>query len=77
MKNCPTKVMSSCAERKCEEDRTKLKLHCDKTDNGLQQQLGENLTHRAKGEEIDFPLKKKKEEEEEEVKSKVGIGPKI
>lgn len=37
MKNCPTKVMSSCAQRECEEDRTKLKLHCDKTDNGLQQ----------------------------------------
>jgi hypothetical protein len=57
MKKSPTKVMSSCAQRKCEENGTKLKLHCDKTDNSLQQQLEENLTNRAKGEEIELPVK--------------------
>ena len=36
MKNSATKVMSSCAQRKGEENSAKLKLHGDETDNSLQ-----------------------------------------
>lgn len=36
MKNCSAKIVSFCAKRECEEDRTKLKLHGYEADNGLQ-----------------------------------------
>lgn len=36
MKNCSTKIMSSCSQGKCEENRAQLKLHRNKTNNSLE-----------------------------------------
>lgn len=35
MENCSTKIVSLRSKRKGKKDRTKLKLHCDKSDNSL------------------------------------------
>lgn len=39
MKNSPSEVVGSCAQRESEEDSAKLKLHSNETNNSLHQQL--------------------------------------
>lgn len=44
MKNSSAKIMCFCTQGECEEDSTKLQLHCEKTDYGLQQESMEKVT---------------------------------